>query len=260
MFSAVDDQQPELKHNIRRAQVKQQFLPPPDKLDFDLPVGYICLLTDDGSRLTSEVAQTLKDKGWKVVVLRFPQLATKSSLPEGVEQVMLKNGNDEEIKTQLTAIKANYGEIATFIHLHPQEKAEGLEKVGEFELEKMFDSPETAIIKQVFLLAKHLKSSLNQAAKLGRSCFLTVTHLDGELGCSGKNEYELNPITGGLFGLTKSLRWEWQSVFCRAIDLNPDLDITTATQHILAELHDPNRLIVEVGYSTRARNTLIANI
>jgi acyl transferase domain-containing protein len=233
---SIDDKQPEFKHDIRRVKVKQEFLPPPDKLDFDLPTGYICLLTDDGSQLTCEVAQTLKDRGWKVVVLSFPQLATKSSLPQGIEQVMLENGSDEQIKSQLAAIQANYGDIAAFMHLHPQDQAE------------------TAIIKQVFFLAKHLKTSLTQAAKLGRSCFLTVTHLDGELGCSGKNEF--NVITGGLFGLTKSLRWEWQSVFCRAIDLSPDLDNTTATHHIIAEMHDPNRLISEVGYSTNGRMTL----
>ena len=226
----------EQKHNIKRAKVKQQFLPPPDRLDFDLPAGHICLLTDDGSELTSQLAQTLKDKGFMVVVLSLPQ-SIKSLLPEGIEQIMLENGSDEQIKLQLTAIKANYGEIAAFIHLHPTNKTEA------------------ATIEQVFFLAKHLKTSLTQAAKLGRSCFLTVTRLDGELGCSGKNE--LSPITGGLFGLTKSLRWEWRSVFCRAVDLKPDLDITTATQHILAELHDPNRLLVEVGYGSRGRMTII---
>ncbi|MGD1912559.1 MAG: hypothetical protein ACFB2X_17430 [Rivularia sp. (in: cyanobacteria)] len=194
------------------------------------------MLTDDGSQLTSRVAQTLKQKGWQVVVLSFPELATKLSLSEGIEQIMLKNGSDEQIKLQLTAIQANYGKIAVFIHLHPQKKTEA------------------AIIKQVFFLAKHLKTSLSKAAKLGRSCFLTVTHLDGELGCLGKNEF--SAITGGLFGLTKSLRWEWQSVFCRAIDLCPDLDISTATHHIIAELHDPNRLITEVAYSNRGRITV----
>ncbi len=231
--SIVDDT--EQKHNIKRAKVKQQFLPPPDKLDFELPAGHICLLTDDGSELTSQLAQTLKQKGFMVVVLSLSQ-STKSSLPEGIKQVKLENGSDEHIKTQLTAIKANYGEIAAFIHLHPTNKTEA------------------ATIEQVFFLAKHLKTSLTQAAKLGRSCFLTVTRLDGELGCSGKNE--LSAITGGLFGLTKSLRWEWRSVFCRAVDLKPDLDITTATQHIIAELHDPNRLLVEVGYGSKGRNTV----
>ncbi|NJM19776.1 MAG: hypothetical protein HC874_17250 [Richelia sp. SL_2_1] len=204
-------------------------------MDFDLPVGHICLLTDDGSQLTGKLAQTLKDKGLMVVVINFPQ-SIKSSLPLGIERITLENGSDEEIKTQLSTIKINYGEIAAFIHLHPVNQAEA------------------AIIKQVFFLAKHLKTSLTQAGKLGRSCFMTVTRLDGELGCSGKNQ--LSAITGGLFGLTKSLRWEWQSVFCRAIDLSPDLDTTIATQHILAEFHDPNRLIVEVGYGTGGRMTI----
>ncbi len=235
--SAVDDGQPELKHNIKRALVHQKFLPPPDKLDFDLPAAHICLITDDGSQLTSELAQSLQHQGWKVVVLCFPQLATKASLPEGIERVMLENGSDEQIKTQLAEIQANYGQIATFMHLNPGE------------------CKDNSIIKQVFFLAKHLKTSLTEAAKLGRSCFITVTRLDGELGCSGKKE--INPISGGLFGLTKSLKWEWQSVFCRAIDINPELDDTTATQHIIAELHDPNRLISEVGYGAR-RMTVVS--
>ncbi|MGB3636995.1 MAG: beta-ketoacyl synthase N-terminal-like domain-containing protein [Rivularia sp. (in: cyanobacteria)] len=232
----IDERQFELKHNIKRAPVKQKFLPPPDKLDFDLPPAHICLLTDDGSQLTAELAQSLQHKSWKVVVLCFPQLATKSSLPEGIERVMLENGSDEQIKTQLAEIQTNYGQIASFVHLNPTE--------GE----------DSAIIKQVFFLAKHLKASLTASAKLGRSSFITVTRLDGELGCSGKNE--LSAISGGLYGLTKSLRWEWQSVFCRAIDLHPDLDNTTATQHIIAEIHDPNRLISEVGYGARGRNTV----
>ena len=31
-------------------------------------------------------------------------------------------------------------------------------------------------------------------------------------------------VDGGLFGLTKTLNLEWESVFCRALDLSPDLD------------------------------------
>lgn len=109
------------------------------------------------------------------------------------------------------------------------------------------------MLQQAFFLAKHLKSSLTQQP--GRSCFLTIAHLDGEFGLSGKTEF--SPIAGGLFGLTKALRWEWQSVYCRAIDLSPDLDVPTSVKYILAELHDPNRLIAEVGYSKHGRTTLV---
>ena len=110
------------------------------------------------------------------------------------------------------------------------------------------------MLKQVFLLAKHLKTSLNEASQHGNSCFLTITHLDGELGASGEG---YSQITGGLFGLTKSLRWEWSEVSCRAIDLSPNLDAPNSVKHIIAELHDPNRLIAEVGYSSKGRTTLV---
>jgi hypothetical protein len=43
------------------------------------------------------------------------------------------------------------------------------------------------------------------------------------------------------------------------VDLAPDLDPGQATQRILAELHDPNRLIVEVGYGSQGRVTLTSS-
>jgi hypothetical protein len=61
-----------------------------------------------------------------------------------------------------------------------------------------------------------------------------------------------------LFGLTKSLGQEWPDVHCRALDLSPELDPEQAVCSILSELHDPNRLLVEVGYSPVGRVTLVS--
>ena len=58
--------------------------------------------------------------------------------------------------------------------------------------------------------------------------------------------------------MTKTLHLEWETVFCRAVDLAPDLDAELAAQYILAELYDPNRLIVETGYSLQGRTTLVS--
>ena len=82
-----------------------------------------------------------------------------------------------------------------------------------------------------------------------------MARLDGEFGLGQKTNF--GAIGAGLFGLTKSLNQEWESVFCRAIDLSPDLDAETSAQHILAELHDPNLLVVEVGYNSQGRVTLV---
>ena len=227
---------------INRLGVRLQYLSEPDWIDFQLPPGHICILTDDGTSLTGELARTLTEKGWRVVVVSFLQfLSAEVSLPPEVKRVVIEEGDLAQLDAfakLAEGIAAKYGSIAALIHLHPV-----LNNREE----------EHSMLERVFFLAKHLKPSLNKASKQGHSCFITVAHLDGELGTSGR---EYSPITGGLFGLTKALRWEWSSVFCRAIDLNRKLDTAVAVKHIIAELHDPNRLIAEVGYNSKGRNTL----
>lgn len=174
-----------------------------------------------------------------MVVISFLQfLKPEVSLPEAINRVVIEN-SEADLQQQLQAIASKYGSIAAMIYLHPQ-----LPNREE----------EHSMLKQVFFLAKYLKSTLEKASQQGCSCFITVAHLDGELGTSGHGK---SAITGGLFGLTKALRWEWPSVFCRAIDLGSDLDTSTSVKHIIAELHDPNRLIAEVGYSSKGRTTLV---
>ncbi|MBD2385090.1 type I polyketide synthase [Cylindrospermum sp. FACHB-282] len=242
---------PAVDPNTPRLPAKLKTLPRPDFLDFSLPEGHIGLITDDGSLTTAKLAYSLMEQGWKVVVLSFPQslVASQVPLPTGVTRVTLANLSEEHLQQQLQAIVNHCGAIATFIHLHPRFAAENTGKLTYSEAEK-------AIVKYVFLMAKHLKQSLNTAAEHGRSCFCTVAHLDGAFGL--EHQQNFSPIAAGLFGLTKSLRWEWPKVFARAIDLNPTLDPHQSAQYIIAELHDANRYIAEVGYSSQGRVTLVA--
>ncbi|MDZ7993318.1 MAG: polyketide synthase [Nostoc sp. EfeVER01] len=245
-------QPPELEHTIQRHPVKLRSLPQPDYLDFTLPEGHIGLITDDGSLTTYKLTESLIEKGWKVVVISFPQslIAQQAPLPTGVTRVTLANLSEEHLQQQLQAIASHCGAIGAFIHLHPM-------FVGNHTGSISYNESEKAIVKHVFLMAKHLKPSLNEAAKHGRSCFCTVAHLDGAFGL----EYKVNfgAIGAGLFGLTKTLRWEWPKVFTRAIDLSPRLDAKQSVQNIIAELHDPNLYISEVGYGSQGRVTIIAD-
>jgi polyketide-type polyunsaturated fatty acid synthase PfaA len=242
----------ELEHNIQRHPVKLRSLPQPDYLDFSLPEGHIGLITDDGSLTTYKLAESLIEKGWKVVVISFPQslIAQQAPLPTGVTRVTLANLSEEHLQQQLQAIASHCGAIGAFIHLHPMFVANNTGSIS-------YNASEKAIVKHVFLMAKYLKPSLNEAAKHGRSCFCTVAHLDGAFGL----EYKVNfgAIGAGLFGLTKTLRWEWPKVFTRAIDLSPRLDAKQSVQNIIAELHDPNLYISEVGYGSQGRVTIIAD-
>ncbi len=236
-------------HHIRRCLVKLMPLPVPDFWEFTLPDCHTCLLTDDGSLTTSRLAQLLTERGWQVVVLSFPQsiVVKRPPLPQGVNRVSLIDLSEEHLQQQLAVISNTYGSIGAFIHLHLVSQELHSNRVSYLKSEK-------SILKHVFLLAKHLKRSLNQAARTGRSCFLTAARLDGEFGLGERIDF--SAICGGLFGLTKTLNLEWERVFCRSIDLSPELNAEQSAHSIMTELHDPNSLILEVGYNSQGRVTL----
>ncbi|MEI6045427.1 MAG: phosphopantetheine-binding protein, partial [Chloroflexota bacterium] len=244
------DTAPDEDETVSRSLVRLKHLPPPDYLEGSLPEQYVCLLTDDGTTTTVELSQALVEQGQKVVVLSFPQsvIATCLRLPTEAKRVVLEDLSEVNLEQTLKIIAEKYGPIGGFIHLNPPSF---LNQKGGIP----FLDTEKDLVKQVFLIAKHLKKSLNDAARKGRSCFFTVARLDGQFGLGQTNSF--GAIAGGLFGLTKTLNLEWERVFCRALDLSPDLDASLAAKHILAELHDPNRLLGEVAYNLEGRSTLI---
>jgi hypothetical protein len=238
--------------DIKRYEIKLVSLAAPDYWDFPITPHETCLLTDDGSLTTTKVAQCLLGRGWQVVVLSFPTslISQRPSLPTTVRRVVLDNLSEEHLQEQLTEIVKTYGSITTFIHLHPVSEQLCPETIN-------LIKPNKAILKQVFLLAKHLKSSLTEVDR-GRSCFMTLVRMDGKFGLSKQENF--NATSGGLFGLTKTLNLEWPSVFCRSLDISPQIDAATTAQIVLAELYDPNALIQEVSYTTKGRFTLTSKL
>ena len=230
---------------VERRAVRLRALPFPDELEAHLPAGFSALLTNDGTPLTARLAQALEERGWKVVVMNFPNAVVNAfnHLPASVPQVTLPDLSEANLVQTLGTVESYYGRVGAFIHLNPGAPA----AAGAF-MEK-----EKAVIKEVFLIAKYLSESLRVAANAGRSYFVTVARLDGEFGLGNGS---FGAVSGGLFGLTKTLSREWQSVYCRALDLLPELDAERTTQYILAELQDPNRLLTEVAYGLRGRMTL----
>jgi acyl transferase domain-containing protein len=238
-------------HDIPRSGVRIKALPASDTLDFALPQGYVALLTDDGTAVTANVAQTLAQRDWKVVVLSFPRavVPTQAQLPANVNRVVLADSSEASLKAALDSIAAQYGPVGAFVHVGPT--ARSLSHNG-----ILFLDQEKAIVKHVFLIAKYLKVSLNQAAQLGRACFITVSRLDGVFGTSDHADF--GAIGGGLFGLAKTLNLEWEAVYCRAVDLDVDLSPDKAARFIVAEIDDPNRMLTEVAYGPQGRVTIVA--
>jgi acyl transferase domain-containing protein len=234
---------------ISRSLVVLKALPTPDYLEESLPVGHICLLTDDGTETTTALAAELQKRNIQPVVLSFPAEVSPvgPALPTGVQRVMLANMSESGLEQALKQITEKHGKVAAVIHLNAKAAAQG--NAGDF------SEQQKAIVKHVFLLAKHLKESVNTAARQGMGAFISVVRLDGQFGLGELGDFD--PVSGGLFGLVKSLNLEWDSVFCRGIDLSPVLNASQSVERILAELFDPNRLVVEVSYTPEGRFTLV---
>ena len=179
----------------------------------------MCLVSDDGTPLATALTEALIARGRRVV------LWSPASDP-----------------AQIASILEMHGPVAAFIHLNPP--GDGA----------LFSADDEARLKHVFLLAGRLKTTLTESAQRGWAAWLTITQLDGAFGLTGKG----SPVAGGFFGLTKTLALEWPEVHCRAVDLAPDLSVERAVALILAELHDPNRRLVEVGWSAAGRVTIEA--
>jgi hypothetical protein len=234
---------------VGRSAVRLKALSFPDILEAHLPAGFIALLTNDGTPATAKLASALTERNWRVVVMNFPQTAVNAfnKLPVHIPQVTLPDLFEANLAQVIKGIEEEYGQVGAFIHLNPYSDPAP---------DMPFVEAEKAIVKEVFLLAKHLRDSLSAAASAGRSYFMTVARLDGEFGLGSGT---FGAISGGLFGLTKTLSQEWPSVYCRALDLVPHIDADRVAQYIIAELQDPNRLITEVAYGLRGRMTLVGD-
>jgi hypothetical protein len=240
--------QPDGVSQVRRSVVRLRSLPPPDWLEYRLPEGYSCLLTADGTATTGALVQALTERGWPVTVLSFPRslVPEPATLPAGVEQAILPDLDETSLAETVRRLVQQRGPVGAFVHLNPPAPAGS----------GPFPERDLALARHVFLLAKHLKEGLEAAAQRGRGSFVAVSRLDGQLGLGQGTDH--GAIAGGLFGLAKTLHAEWRGVFCRAIDLAPTLAAEAAAGCVVAELHDPDGSLVEVGYGSTGRVTLAA--
>ncbi len=234
------------EYGIERRIPQLHTLPRPDHLVFEA-VGDVALLTDDGAGFASALADVLTARGWRVVVLSVPAdlAATTPSFSPNVQHVQLPDVSESALQAAISQA-ATQGPISAFAHLHP-----ALSPTG-----NGFGAADKTLLSLAFLAAKHLKTHLADGPHQARPAFVTLNRVDGKLGT--QSAASAGVIGGGLFGLVKTLRLEWAGqVFCRALDIAPALTPDQAAALTLAELHDPDQLISEVGLDGHSRVTLV---
>jgi len=226
--------------------VRERPLAPPDHYPFSIAKDRPLVVTDDGSAFTRQLAGMLSSTGWKVVLWGFPEDLIRGKNGVGIndlDRVHQQKKDLESLKSAWKELVDDYGSPIGLIHLHPDPA--GLED---------FHLRERELIKQVFFLAGLFDEGSAGPQPGERSLFMTVTREDGRLGTAGLRDH-FHESTG-FPGLIKTLRWEWPDVFCRAVDLDPGLDLEEQTAAVLTEIHDPDRGLSEVGVNPNGRMTL----
>jgi NAD(P)-dependent dehydrogenase (short-subunit alcohol dehydrogenase family)/acyl carrier protein len=151
-----------------------------------------------------------------------------------------------ELCSRLTA--AGHGVILTkvldVLELLPLDKLAGLVIIAPA------DGTDDSFLKNAFMLLKQAAPALKRAAQEGGALFATVSRLDGSFGC-GTGSLIIDPLSGGLAGLTKTARHEWPGVICKAIDLGNFSDQAAAAASVAKELFLSGP--IEVGLSQDSR-------
>jgi malonyl CoA-acyl carrier protein transacylase len=108
-------------------------------------------------------------------------------------------------------------------------------------------------LKHSFVLAKQFGPDLLNSSETHGALFATITRLDGAFGFKGRG---INaPLQGGLAGLAKTASLEWETVCCRAMDIDPDWkeNARIATAVVDELLNSNPNTPVEVGLDSDSR-------
>ncbi|MFF2618619.1 SDR family NAD(P)-dependent oxidoreductase [Kitasatospora sp. NPDC058046] len=190
------------------------------------------LLIDDGSGLAANLSAALYREGWQVRTAALPEVPVTGSARA------LADWSEEEV----TAAVCEAGTFDLCLLPAGQESLTDPEHV-------------IARLRHAVLLAKHCASVLRATAheQSHRAGFVTVTDLDGSLGLAGSGARPWAAQAAGLGGLVKTLALEEPTLFCRAVDLDPELDEAATAEALLTELYDPNTAHIEVAVGSHSR-------
>jgi NAD(P)-dependent dehydrogenase (short-subunit alcohol dehydrogenase family)/3-hydroxymyristoyl/3-hydroxydecanoyl-(acyl carrier protein) dehydratase len=241
-FNTSDTVKTSVFHGVARNEISLAYLPQPDQLEFSLPNTHHVLITNEGTAVTASVIADLKARGNKVVVLNLPGIKN----PVYENAITVSEHSDAAIGEAIQTVQNKFGITGSFIHLHPHFEFQNGNFPQHFPAEK-------SIVKSVFFIAKHIQPMLNELGEKQRANFLTVTRMDGKLGQGKRGNVSI--LGGGIRGLVKCLNLEWSSVFCRCVDIQPELSVESITNQIMIEMKDANTKIVEVGFSEEGRKT-----
>src|SRR5262249_29092680 len=189
------------------------------------------VVTDDGRGVARLVAERLRRDGRKVATIT----ARATSDAQQQELFVSPLDSTEEADRIAHRIVDSCGPVGALIHLAPLSAAPGFDGLDAASWRDRL-SCET---RTLFLLARRLSSSLEQAARDGGAALIAVTSMGGAFGVRSV-DCSMLPSQGGVVGFTKCLAIEWPAVRVRAVDLDLGEPTDALAAHVIDELWSPD--------------------
>jgi 3-oxoacyl-(acyl-carrier-protein) synthase/NAD(P)-dependent dehydrogenase (short-subunit alcohol dehydrogenase family)/acyl carrier protein len=206
------------------------------------------VVMDEGRQVGRKLAGEIDRQGGKALLLTFPENLVdygKQQAAETTEQVPLTGCTEKHCKAALDRIRKKYGPVCGFVYIHPFQSSAAASFTD------LFRKEERMAACSAFWIAKHLRRSMPAKPDSDRLSFMAVSRMDGELGTSERKPFTL--FGGCLSGLIRSLGREWPDVFCRFLDIAPEVSSGEAAAMIVKELADPRMDLVGVGYDLEGK-------
>ncbi len=191
----------------------------------------------------------------RVTLKRAPVIERASRNITGKWAIFCQDRDDllaEQISQQLTE-----GD-QTAIRLSLSELNNGLEEVGQIggivilaRKPSVLTAPIDGFREEDYAFFKAVFALAAKWNKPEGGLFISVSRLGGTLGLSHDNSLSFMPA--GLSGLTKSLSREWPRIYCRHIDLDPEMSESEAATAVLEEAFDADSNLAEVGRTRRGQ-------
>ncbi|WP_019927420.1 type I polyketide synthase [Nocardia sp. BMG111209] len=215
-----------------RLRIEPVQLPGVDRAENPYAADRVALIVDHGDETAGVLAGALTGNGWTV--------RTATVAAETDSGVIGWDG--ETLTTALTTALATTDRLDLCLTVLP---ADG-----------QWPGSARALADSV-LSAKLVHDRLVATAEAGtRAAFVTVTRIDGALGHRGDRPAAA-ALVGGVGGVVKTLAQEAPGLFCRALDLAPELTGEALIDTVLAELDDAAVDAREVAVDAyRNRSTL----
>ena len=200
------------------------------------------LIVDDGNGVAIALSEQLVSAGAKVAVIKpeWVKSSSKKSLASSVNVLSLATVDE----AALSAFIQGLGQLDAVFTLAGKVSAKAL---------KFTDNAKQSVLLS-FLIAKHCSVKTSTAS---RPAFIAMTRQGGQFGFE---DAQSGLIQGGVSGLVKTLKQEWDHTFCRTVDVANKFTADKTATMLLDEVQAADSQYSEVGYDDEGRLTLEAQV